>query len=527
VSEIENMAKSPKEVVQSYDSFNDFMKKEVGPKSNGRYNWAGYTYPNKQMLKKDVEDSIKNSGAENKALAIDKGEQMVKDMKRGKIAIAFSEQPNKSGKIHIVSNNELTTFDNIHQLRKEIFKIEDKLDSPIEWFPITYQKYVVNGVTEKVEEDSLDENAFNQAAADAARAGKKEFEFDGKTYPVKMDKSTAEKLDDDIESPIDEQDMDMAMDMDQMNKAMLDPDDYGPQAGAEMAETQIHYIVYAIGEIKESMREGYHMPDWLQNKISSAHQDMQGIHSYMEGSRRKRQMCGPISEGYVGSDYGPEAATGMARTQLSFMKYAAEDVLKCISAGTPIPEWYQNKIAKVHRAIETIYSYIEGKRRSDEDEDIAMTTNTEMSTPASQPPAGTGALFVGGEEDYMAENKNGSKKSRKLHENKKSDWNVDKQVKRTLASPLFQATEGDKDPEEVKEMLLKRREEIEQKLFNEVAIPVNDALIKLGDFLRENGGAVNAYMSDTEKKFLKEFAKQLRTLNDEYEKSSIMDPKEL
>ena len=79
----------------------------------------------------------------------------------------------------------------------------------------------------------------------------------------------------------------------------------------------------------------------------------------------------------------------------------------------------------------------------------------------------------------------------------------------------------------IKERLLKGREEIEQKLFTEIALPVNNALIKLDDFLRKNGGAVNAYMSDTEKKFLKEFAKQLKTLNDEYEKSSIMDPKEL
>lgn len=46
-----------------------------------------------------------------------------------------------------------------------------------------------------IDEADIDENAFNQAAADAARAGKKEFKFNGKTYPVKMDKETAHKLD--------------------------------------------------------------------------------------------------------------------------------------------------------------------------------------------------------------------------------------------------------------------------------------------------------------------------------------------
>ena len=50
-----------------------------------------------------------------------------------------------------------------------------------------------------LDEDDLDENAFNQAAAAAARAGKSEFEFNGKKYKTKMDKDTAHKLDDDVQ----------------------------------------------------------------------------------------------------------------------------------------------------------------------------------------------------------------------------------------------------------------------------------------------------------------------------------------
>jgi hypothetical protein len=51
----------------------------------------------------------------------------------------------------------------------------------------------------EVDEPAVDENAFNQAAAAAARANKDEFEFNGKTYKTKMDKSTAHKLDDDVD----------------------------------------------------------------------------------------------------------------------------------------------------------------------------------------------------------------------------------------------------------------------------------------------------------------------------------------
>ena len=40
---------------------------------------------------------------------------------------------------------------------------------------------------------------LNPAAANIPYAGKEEFEFGGKTYKTKMDKSTAHKLDDDVQ----------------------------------------------------------------------------------------------------------------------------------------------------------------------------------------------------------------------------------------------------------------------------------------------------------------------------------------
>jgi len=48
-------------------------------------------------------------------------------------------------------------------------------------------------------EADVEENAFNQAAADAARAGKDSFEFGGKTHKTTMKKDTAHKLDDDVD----------------------------------------------------------------------------------------------------------------------------------------------------------------------------------------------------------------------------------------------------------------------------------------------------------------------------------------
>ena len=58
---------------------------------------------------------------------------------------------------------------------------------------------------EKVNEAAVDEaeveedNAFNTAAANAKKAGKDEFEFNGKKYKVKMDAKTADALTDDVD----------------------------------------------------------------------------------------------------------------------------------------------------------------------------------------------------------------------------------------------------------------------------------------------------------------------------------------
>lgn len=50
-------------------------------------------------------------------------------------------------------------------------------------------------INQAVEMLGVNENAFNQAAAAAARAGQDSFEFNGKKYKTKMDKDTAHKLD--------------------------------------------------------------------------------------------------------------------------------------------------------------------------------------------------------------------------------------------------------------------------------------------------------------------------------------------
>jgi hypothetical protein len=79
--------------------------------------------------------------------------------------------------------------------------------------------------------------------------------------------------------------------------------DYGPTGAVEMAMTQLHFIQYAAEEVIECLKAGTEMPEWYQNKIAKVEGDMEGIHSYMEGKRRKREMCGPETMGMDDYDY--------------------------------------------------------------------------------------------------------------------------------------------------------------------------------------------------------------------------------
>ena len=73
---------------------------------------------------------------------------------------------------------------------------------------------------------------------------------------------------------------------------------------------------------------------------------------------------GTLSEGYYDyPDYGPVGASEMAQTQLQFIKYAADDITRCLNEGCPMPEWYQNKLAKIEGDMEGLYSYMKGKTR--------------------------------------------------------------------------------------------------------------------------------------------------------------------
>jgi len=84
----------------------------------------------------------------------------------------------------------------------------------------------------------------------------------------------------------------------------------------------------------------------------------------LEGKRNTDKLMKQLSESYYDyPDYGPVGASEMAQTQLHFIKYAADDITRCLKMGCPMPEWYQNKLAKIEGDMEGLYSYMKGKTR--------------------------------------------------------------------------------------------------------------------------------------------------------------------
>jgi hypothetical protein len=58
----------------------------------------------------------------------------------------------------------------------------------------------------------------------------------------------------------------------------------------EMAQTQLHFIGYAVKEILDFVKMGGEVEEWYQNKLSKVHSDIESLHSYVEGEKRRTGM---------------------------------------------------------------------------------------------------------------------------------------------------------------------------------------------------------------------------------------------
>ena len=71
---------------------------------------------------------------------------------------------------------------------------------------------------------------------------------------------------------------------------LIEGADEDTQEKSEMAQTQLHFIKYAVKEILEYITMGGEIEEWYQNKLSKVHSDVESLHSYVEGEKRRTGM---------------------------------------------------------------------------------------------------------------------------------------------------------------------------------------------------------------------------------------------
>jgi hypothetical protein len=64
----------------------------------------------------------------------------------------------------------------------------------------------------------------------------------------------------------------------------------------EMAQTQLHFIKYASKEILDYIEMGGEIEEWYQNKLSKVQSEVESLHSYIEGEKRRTGMVAEESE---------------------------------------------------------------------------------------------------------------------------------------------------------------------------------------------------------------------------------------
>jgi hypothetical protein len=73
-----------------------------------------------------------------------------------------------------------------------------------------------------------------------------------------------------------------------MKKVMKEEDETSEKM--EMAQTQLHFIKYAAEEILEYIDMGGEVEEWYQNKLSKVMSEVESLHSYIEGEKRRTGM---------------------------------------------------------------------------------------------------------------------------------------------------------------------------------------------------------------------------------------------
>lgn len=119
----------------------------------------------------------------------------------------------------------------------------------------------------------------------------------------------------------------------------------------EMAQTQLHFIKYASEEILEFIEMGGEIEEWYQNKLSKVHSDMEGLHSYIEGEKRR---TGMVKEEEIDEGIGSSIAAGVGQFIGNKIDPMHGEILRTHGAvAGRMAEYHIRKgLHKIHKALQ-------------------------------------------------------------------------------------------------------------------------------------------------------------------------------
>lgn len=127
----------------------------------------------------------------------------------------------------------------------------------------------------------------------------------------------------------------------------------------EMAQTQLHFIKYAAEEILEYIDMGGEIEEWYQNKLSKAQSDLESLHSYIEGEKRRTGMVDEEVEQIDELSKGTLASYAKKATNVSRIKMGIGKDFERVGATYRKPE---NKAAA--KSLESKYKSDARKREA-------------------------------------------------------------------------------------------------------------------------------------------------------------------
>ena len=132
----------------------------------------------------------------------------------------------------------------------------------------------------------------------------------------------------------------------------------GPGSGPSKKSSGVtsQNIKQAIGIARDKRYKG--------GNYTGAHNTINKLRKGLADHPRVKDELRKQNESFLPEDNEMEKKE-MMKTQLHFIKYAADEICEYIDMGGNIEEWYQNKVSKAFADFEGLHSYMEGTARKD------------------------------------------------------------------------------------------------------------------------------------------------------------------